>query len=102
MPDGIAAILKDAKGRFIRVDKLLLKEQTGTSELFTIRRQTYDQMVKLIADETKRGAVWSPSPSLDQRRLVRGADQPDGEGDDEAGPKSSRRERRYRRVLDAE
>lgn len=81
LPDGIAAIAKDSKGRFIRVDKLLLKAKSGTSEMFTIRRQTYDQMVKLIADEAKRGAIWSPSPSLDQRRLVRVADQPDDDYD---------------------
>lgn len=75
VPDGLSAIKKDEKGRFMQVRKLVIKDD-GREQRFTLRRVSYQRMVEIIEAERKAGAVWSPTPSLDQRRLVNRRDQP--------------------------
>lgn len=76
VPDGLPDIAKDAKGRYAKIEVLVLRDD-GTTDRFTIRRKTYDQMAGLLDQVAAKGAIFSPSPSLDLRRLVRVADRPD-------------------------
>ena len=76
VPDGLAAVEKDSRGRFVLVEKLVIDGRTGKQQLYRIRNYTERQMVDLIHAEHARGAQWSPSPSLDQRRLVPVSDRP--------------------------
>lgn len=81
VPDGLGAVQKDRRGRFARIDLMVLGVD-GKARRFTVRRQDYDQVVRLIDRLADKGSVFSPSPSLDLRRLVRVADRPD-DGDAE-------------------
>lgn len=87
VPDGLAAIAKDSKGRYARVDVMVLRED-GRADTFTIRRATYDRMTRIVDRINASGAIFSPSPSLDIRRLLRVADRPEHEyaGDELRGP----------------
>lgn len=93
MPDGLAAVDLDKQDRFREVRKLVLKED-GRAPVYVLKRLTYDRMVRLIEQEEERGATWSPSPSLDQRRLV---NRPDRAGEDETATARDVRERETRR-----
>ncbi len=71
------------KGRFVRdrrvryrlervyerMTKLVIDAVTGKSRSYLFRNFTRDYLRRLIDEEEKIGAVWSPAPSLDQRRL---------------------------------
>ena len=50
--------------------KLVIDAVTGKERTYVFRNFTRVWLIDLIAEEQARGAVWSPSPSLDQRRLV--------------------------------
>lgn len=82
VPDGLPDIRKDARGRYAKIEVLVLRED-GRSERFTVRRRTYEQMARLLAAMSAKGAMFSPSPSLDLRRLVRVADRPDDDEEPE-------------------
>jgi hypothetical protein len=81
VPSGLPDIEKNAKGQYKAVDVMVLRSN-GRTERFTVRRRDYDGMVDLLGKIAGKGAIFSPSPSLDLRRLVRVADRPDV--DDEA------------------
>lgn len=76
VPNGLASIELDEKDRYKRIDKLLIDGETGRAETFTLRRITRKRMRDLIHAEAARGAIWSPAPSLDQRRLISVAERP--------------------------
>jgi len=82
VPEGLQSIPKDARGRYSKIEVLVLRED-GRSERFTIRRATYDRVTRILERMAASGAMFSPAPSLDLRRLVRVADRPDDEEDDD-------------------
>lgn len=82
VPEGLQSIPKDAKGRYSKIEVLVLRED-GRSERFTIRRASYDRVVKILERMAAAGAMFSPAPSLDLRRLARVADRPDVDDEDE-------------------
>jgi hypothetical protein len=65
----ISTIERTPDGRYRRIDKLVLYTD-GDQRTFTLRNLTRAQLIETIAEEERRGAVFSPAPSLDQRRLV--------------------------------
>lgn len=82
VPDGLASIGKDARGNYTRIRVLVVKED-GREQRFTISRAKYERMVKMLERASTAGAIFSPAPSLDLRRLVRVSDRPDDEDEDE-------------------
>lgn len=76
VPDGLPDIRKDQRGRYAKIEVLVLRGD-GSTDRFTMRRKTYDQMAGVLEKIAAKGAMFSPSPSLDLRRLVRVADRPD-------------------------
>lgn len=70
MPEGIRSVDRDAQGRYVRIVKVVLDAVTGRERRFVLRNLTRLQLVKLIHDEQARGAAFSLSPSLDQRKLL--------------------------------
>jgi hypothetical protein len=75
VPNGLPDIAKDAKGRYAKIEVMVLRDD-GSTDRFTIRRSTYERMAGLLEQMAAKGAVFSPSPSLDLRRIVRVADRP--------------------------
>lgn len=65
----ISQIEIDARGRYKRIDKLVIDGESR-QHFYTLRNLTRAQLVATIRAEIDAGAVFSPSPSLDQRRLV--------------------------------
>lgn len=92
LPDGLASIGKDARGNYTRIRVLVVKDD-GREQRFTISRAKYQRMVLLLERASAAGAIFSPAPSLDLRRLVRVSDRP--EVDEEL--EQSELERRYGR-----
>lgn len=83
LPDGLSSIGKDRRDNYTRVRVLVVKDD-GREQRFTISRAKYERMVKLLERASAAGAIFSPSPSLDLRRLVRVGDRPElDEEDDE-------------------
>lgn len=82
LPDGLASIGKDARGNYTRIRVLVVKED-GREQRFTISRAKYERMVKMLDRASAAGAIFSPAPSLDLRRLVRVGDRPDDDEDEE-------------------
>lgn len=82
LPDGLASIGKDARGNYTRIRVLVVKEN-GREQRFTISRAKYERMVKMLDRAAAAGAIFSPAPSLDLRRLVRVADRPDVDEDED-------------------
>ncbi len=80
VPDGIPDVAKDSKGRYAKIDLLVLRD-SGRTDRYTVRRRSYESMAGLLEQTSAKGAVFSPSPSLDLRRLVRVADRPDRDDD---------------------
>lgn len=77
MPEGLRSVERDTRGRYILIHKVVYDAVTSKATNWYLRNLTRAQLVKTIAEEERRGAVFSPFPSLDQRRLVR-ADETDG------------------------
>jgi hypothetical protein len=82
VPNGLPDIVKDAKGRYSKIEVMVLRDD-GSTDRFTIRRKTYEQMAGVLEKMAAKGAMFSPSPSLDLRRLVRVADRLDVDEEDE-------------------
>lgn len=75
LPYGISSVefdedARDGVGAYREIVKQVLYEATGRERVFTLRNLTRDELVDTIEEEQRRGAVFSPAPSLDQRRLV--------------------------------
>lgn len=83
VPEGLAAIEKDRRGRYKRITVLVLREN-GHADRYTIRRADYDRVAGLLERMADKGAIFSPSPSLDLRRLLRVSDRPDTKDELEA------------------
>lgn len=67
---------RDGVERFRPYQKVVVHEPRGrrrasTTAYYWFRRQTREQLKKLIDDELRKGATFSLAPSLDQRRLLR-------------------------------
>lgn len=56
---------------FPRIEKLVL-DNGGEARTFTLRNLSHAELRETIREEQRRGAVFLPLPSLDQRSLVRG------------------------------
>lgn len=76
LPDGLASIGKDLRGNYRNIRVLVVKHN-GRGQHFTISRADYDRMVKMLDRAATAGAIFSPAPSLDLRRLVRAGDRPE-------------------------
>lgn len=79
LPFGITSVefdddARDGEGAYVEIVKLVVDAETGTERTYTLRNLTRDELVETIEAEQAAGAVFSPSPSLDQRRLVTSAE----------------------------
>lgn len=75
LPFGLSAVefdegARDGEGAYVEIVKLVIDGETGREREYTLRNLTRDELIDTIEEEQRRGAVFSPSPSLDQRRLV--------------------------------
>jgi hypothetical protein len=74
LPYGLSGVefdedARDGLGAYVEVEKLVIHARGGESTWY-LRNLTRDEMIDVIYLEQQRGAVFSPAPSLDQRRLV--------------------------------
>lgn len=96
MPRGISSVEYDEDARgglgaYLEIEKLVIPGEhgRGRERTFILRNLTRDELIDTIREEQRRGAVFSASPSLDQRRLVTAGEAPGGyarrrkRGDDE-------------------
>lgn len=75
LPRGLSSVefdedARDGEGAYIEVEKLVIHARSGRESTWVLRNLTRDEMIDTIFREQQRGAVFSPAPSLDQRRLV--------------------------------
>lgn len=75
LPLGISSVefdedARDGEGAYVEIVKLVVDAVTGDEREYTLRNLTRDELIATIEAEQERGAVFSPAPSLDQRRLV--------------------------------
>lgn len=75
MPQGLAAVefnpaARRGVGAYVLVEKLVISASSGRERTFRLRNLTRAELEHTIDEEQQRGAVFSPAPSLDQRRLL--------------------------------
>ena len=72
MPEGIASVERDGRGRYRRIHKLVFdaEDMLAPPRDYVFAKITRPRLVRLIDAEDARGATWAPAPSQDQRRLV--------------------------------
>lgn len=75
LPYGISSVefnedARDGEGAYVEIVKLVIDAETGDEREYVLRNLTRDELIETIYEEESRGAVFSPSPSLDQRRLA--------------------------------
>lgn len=71
MPMGISSVeYDDDRDVYVEIEKLVVDGDTGRERTYVLRNLTRDQLIDTIEAEQARGAVFSNSPSLDQRKLV--------------------------------
>lgn len=75
MPFGLSSIVFDpdarsGQGAYLEIVKTVIYAATGKERTFTLRNLTRAELVATIEAEQAKGVVFSPSPSLDQRRLL--------------------------------
>lgn len=75
MPNGLSSIefdedARDGEGAYVEIVKLVIDGDTGADRTYILRNLTRDELIETIAAEEAKGAIFSPAPSLDQRRLV--------------------------------
>jgi hypothetical protein len=75
MPSGVSATEFDegarkGVGAYLEIVKLVIDGETGADRTYILRNLTRDELIDTIEEEQRRGAIFSPQPSLDQRRLV--------------------------------
>lgn len=78
MPEGLRSVERDTRGRYVLIHKVVYDAVTNEPTNWFLRNLTRAQLVRTIEEEERRGAKFSPYPSLDQRRLVRVDEHPDG------------------------
>lgn len=75
LPYGLSSVeydedARDGEGAYVEIVKLVIDGEHGDEREYVLRNLTRDELIDTIEEEQRRGAVFSPSPSLDQRRLV--------------------------------
>lgn len=75
MPNGLSSVefdpeARDGQGAYREIVKLVIDGDTGADRTYILRNLTRDELVDTIEAEEAAGAIFSPAPSLDQRRLV--------------------------------
>lgn len=75
MPHGLSSVEFDpdargGEGAYLEIVKLVIDGETGADRTYILRNLTRDELIDTIEEEERRGAIFSPAPSLDQRRLV--------------------------------
>lgn len=75
MPNGLSSVefddeARDGEGAYVEIVKLVIDGDTGADRTYYLRNLTRDELVATIEEEEAKGAIFSPAPSLDQRRLV--------------------------------
>lgn len=75
MPNGLSSVefdedARDGVGAYVEIVKLVIDGDTGADRTYILRNLTRAELVDTIEEEERRGAIFSPAPSLDQRRLV--------------------------------
>lgn len=75
LPYGISSVEFDedargGEGAYVEIVKLVVDAETGSEREYVLRNLTRDELIETIYEEETRGAVFSPAPSLDQRRLA--------------------------------
>jgi hypothetical protein len=76
MPYGLSSVEFDddargGEGAYVEIVKLVIDGDTGADRTYILRNLTRDELADTIEEEERRGVIFSPAPSLDQRRLVR-------------------------------
>lgn len=74
LPYGISSVdfdddARKGEGAYIEITKQVIHASGRDSE-YMLRNLTRQELIETIYEEQQRGAVFSPAPSLDQRRLV--------------------------------
>lgn len=59
-----------ARGRYGPIWKTVIPASGGREREFVLRNQTRTSLLATVEKEVRRGVIFSPSPSLDQRRLL--------------------------------
>lgn len=75
MPQGISSVVFDenrrgGQGAYEEIVKTVIYARNGRERTFALRNLTRAELIEAIREEQRRGAIFSPAPSLDQRRLV--------------------------------
>lgn len=71
LADHISRIERSASGRYAAIEKLVVPEDPErATRRFVIHGLTATQLQQMIEAEIEAGAVLTPVPSLDQRRLL--------------------------------
>lgn len=75
LPYGLSSVefdedARDGEGAYVEVVKVVIDAANGSEREYVLRNLTRDEMIATIEEEQRRGAIFSPAPSLDQRRLV--------------------------------
>lgn len=74
----VRAVDRDPKtGLYKRIDKTVIPADGGGERHYVLRRLSRQRLIDVIAEELRRGVIFSPSPSLDQRQLVTADERPD-------------------------
>lgn len=66
----ITNITLSEKGRYSPIWKTVIPANGGREREYALRNQTRESLLQAILEEEKRGVIFSPSPSMDQRRLL--------------------------------
>ena len=66
----ITQVKRDSRGRYVEIRKTVQRADMAPARLFVLRKLTRAQLVATIKEEVRRGAIFPPWPSLDQRELV--------------------------------
>lgn len=66
----ITSIRVSASGRYSPIWKTVIPGNGGREREYVLRNQTRASLLAAILEEERRGVIFSPSPSMDQRRLL--------------------------------
>lgn len=66
----ITSIRLQPNGRYSPIWKTVIPANGGREREYALRNQTRESLLQAILEEERRGVIFSPSPSMDQRRLL--------------------------------
>lgn len=66
----IASVTIAPSGRYGPIWKTVIPADGGVEREYVLRNQTRASLLAAILEEERRGVIFSPSPSMDQRRLL--------------------------------